>query len=59
MDWMAIVSAGLLAAVLVYFLPRARAMIKGSPKGSSSDWAGAAIPLVLVVLFVLLLVKIT
>ena len=57
MDWMTIGSAVLLVAMLIYLIPQAKAMIQGSPKGSSSDWTSAMIPIVAVLLFVLLLIK--
>jgi len=57
MDWMMIASAAILAAMLVYLFPRAKAMLQNSPKGSSSDWTSAMIPLVLVLVFVVVLVK--
>ena len=57
MDWMKIVSALLLVAMIVYLLPRAKAMIQNSPKGSRDDWKMALIPLILVGLFVLFLIK--
>lgn len=57
MDWMKIASALLIVAMLVYLAPRAKAMMRHSPKGSSDDWRAAVIPLLLVVLFVIFLIK--
>ncbi len=57
MDWMKIVSAIALVMFIVFLFPRARDMMKNSPKGSSSDWMGFAIPIVIIVLFIMLLVK--
>ena len=56
MDWMKIGSALLLLMMLVFLWPRARQMMKESPKGSSSDWKAAIIPLLAVIGFVILLV---
>jgi len=58
MDWMKIGAAVLLVAMLVYLVPRAKAMIDGSPKASGQEWMGALVPLLLVLGFILLLVKV-
>ena len=42
--------------ILVMLWPRARHMMKHSPKGSSSDWISALIPLLAVIGFVVLLI---
>ena len=47
----------LIGMMLMFLIPRAKQMVKESPKGSTSDWQGALIPLVLVILFVLLLIN--
>lgn len=57
MDWMKIFSAILIVLMLVYLLPRAKDMLKNSPKASSNDWLAALIPLLLVIGFVFLLIK--
>ncbi|MDP1559363.1 MAG: hypothetical protein Q8K59_04630 [Nitrosomonas sp.] len=57
MDWMQIVSALAMVMFIVFLFPRARDMMKNSPKGSSSDWMGFAIPVIAIVLFILLLIK--
>lgn len=57
MDWMEIVSALALIMFIVIMFPAARYMIKNSPKGTASDWVGFVVPLVTVVLFIILLVK--
>lgn len=57
MDWMKIFSALLIVLMLVYLLPRAKDMIKNSPKASNNDWLAALIPLILVIGFVFLLIK--
>jgi hypothetical protein len=54
--WMKIGSALLLGAMLLFIWPRAKVMIKESPKGSTEEWKSALIPLVLVALFVILLI---
>ena len=56
MDWMKIASALLLLVMLIFLWPRARQMMKESPKGSSDDWKAAIIPLAAVIGFVILLV---
>ena len=57
MDWMKIGTAALMIMMVVMIWPRARDMLKNSPKGSNADWMSALIPLGLVILFVLLLVQ--
>jgi len=56
MDWMKILSALGLAAMLVFMYPRMREAVKHSPKGSMQDWMGFIIPLTAVIGFVVLLV---
>lgn len=56
MDWTKILWAGLLVAMLVYLWPRAKHMLKESPKGTASDWHGVLIPLLAVAGFVALLI---
>ena len=58
MDWITIVSAILMGLMVVLLFPRARHMIKHSPKGSRSDWQTAIIAFGLVILFVVLLMSI-
>ncbi len=57
MDWIKISSALLIVLMLVYLLPRAKDMLKNSPKASSNDMIAALIPLLLVIGFVFLLIK--
>lgn len=57
MDWMKIVSAMALVMFIVFLFPRTRDMVKNSPKGSSSDWIGFAIPIIVIILFIVLLVQ--
>ena len=56
MDWMKITLAVVFIMMIIYLLPRARYMVKNSPKGSNADWMGVAIPIVAVIGFVVLLV---
>jgi len=56
MDWMKILSAVFLGIMLVFLIPRAKQMLQNSPKGSSDDWKGFIIPILLVVGFVILLI---
>lgn len=57
MDWMKIFSALLIIAMLVYLFPRAKEMVKNSPKASGNDFVAVLIPLALVVGFIFLLMK--
>ena len=57
MDWMKITSVLVLGAMLIYLFPRARAMMRHSPKASGDDWRSLLIPLVGVILFVLFLIS--
>ena len=56
MDWLKIASAALLVAMFFMILPSAKRMMKESPKGSSSDWMGYIVPMVVVALFIVLLI---
>ena len=56
MDWMQILSALGLGAMLIFIYPRMREAVKHSPKGSMQDWMGFIIPLTAVIGFVALLV---
>ncbi len=57
MDWMAIGTAVLLIAMMVFIFPRMRESVKNSPKGSMNDWMGFIIPLAAVVGFIILLIS--
>jgi hypothetical protein len=57
--WMQIGWALILVVMLFFMIPRLNAALKESPKGSTAQWMGALIPLGLVLLFVLLLVKLS
>ena len=56
MDWMQILSALGLGAMLIFIYPRMREAVKHSPKGSMQDWMGFIIPLAAVIGFIALLV---
>ena len=53
---MKLLSAGLMVMMLIFLFPRAKQMLSDSPKGSTSDWMTALIPLGLVAGFVVLLI---
>jgi len=57
MDWMKIVSALALIMFIIFLFPRARDMMKNSPKGSSQDWLSFAIPIAAIILFIALLIQ--
>ncbi|CAE6499025.1 MAG TPA: hypothetical protein DEO56_09035 [Nitrosomonas nitrosa] len=57
MDWMQIISALALVMFLVILFPRAMEMMRNSPKATSSDWNAVIVPLVMIVLFIVLLIK--
>ncbi|NNE63368.1 MAG: hypothetical protein HKN34_04740 [Gammaproteobacteria bacterium] len=57
MDWLQIGSALFLLAMVAMLFPRAREAIKHSPKGSTNDWMGYIVPMILVVLFIMLLIS--
>lgn len=57
MDWMKIITAGLLILMIVYLWPSAKSLLKNSPKASGNDIMAAVIPLVLVLLFIFFLIK--
>jgi hypothetical protein len=56
MDWLKIASVALLVAKFFVILPSAKRRVKESPKGTSSDWMGFVVPMVVVVLFIILLI---
>ena len=57
MDWMKIVAAMALIMFIIYLFPRARHMMDNSPKGSSSDWIGFVVPILVIVLFIMFLIS--
>jgi len=56
-DWTLVLQAVLAIAIAVFVIPRALNMARNSPKGSSADWMGAALPLIAVIVFVLFLMS--
>ncbi|MCB1949810.1 hypothetical protein [Nitrosomonas sp.] len=57
MDWMKIVAALALIMFIIYLFPRARHMMENSPKGSSSDWMGFVVPILMILLFIMFLIQ--
>ena len=57
MDWLKIASALFMLAMIIYLFPRAKQAVQNSPKGSNSDWMGFALPMVAIVLFIIVLIK--
>ncbi|MDH5614225.1 MAG: hypothetical protein OEY35_04245 [Gammaproteobacteria bacterium] len=55
--WMKIGYALLLGMMIMFIFPRAKQMLKESPKVSGNEWMGVLIPIIAVVLFVMLLIK--
>ena len=58
MDWTLVLQAVFAVAIAVFVIPRALQMARNSPKGSSADWMGAALPLIAVLVFVLFLMSV-
>ncbi len=56
MGWEKWVTAGILLAMAIFLFPRAKYMLKESPKGSSSEWRGFLFLILGVALFIVLLV---
>ncbi|WP_090581393.1 hypothetical protein [Nitrosomonas sp. Nm58] len=57
MDWMQIASALALVMFLIILFPAALEMMKNSPKATSSDWKAIVVPMIIIVLFIMLLIK--
>ena len=55
--WMKIGYAVLLGMMIMFIFPRAKQMLKESPKVSSNEWMGVLVPIIVVILFVVLLIK--
>jgi hypothetical protein len=53
--WYKVGTAILLVMMLLVLLPRARQMLRDSPKAEGGDWTAAVLPVLLVVGFVVLL----
>lgn len=56
-EWAKWLSAGMVLMMIIYIFPRAKYMLKNSPKGSSQDWMGFVGVIIAVALFVLLLIS--
>ncbi|WP_294030725.1 hypothetical protein [Thiolapillus sp.] len=54
--WLQIASAVVVVMMLFYMYPAAKHWLQNGPKAKKGDWLSAAIPLLLVVGFVLLLI---
>jgi hypothetical protein len=57
MDWVKIGSALFLLAMVIWLFPRAKEVVKNSPKGTSKDWLGFLVPIAAVILFVIVLIS--
>lgn len=57
MDWMQIASALALVMFLIILFPTALHMMKNSPKATSSDWKAVIVPLIIIILFIMLLIR--
>lgn len=57
MEWIEIISALALGMFIVVMFPAARNMMQNSPKSSSSDWVSFAVPVVMIMLFIMLLIE--
>lgn len=55
--WMKISYAVVLGLMLIFLLPRAKAMMQNSPKPQKGDWTSVMIPLLAIFLFILFLVQ--
>jgi len=55
--WLTIISAIAFGAFAIFLIPRAKEMLKNSPKGSSQEWRGFLIIITIVVVFVFMLIK--
>ncbi len=53
---MKIGSALLLGAMIIFLFPRAKMMLKHSPKAVSGDWQAVLLPLAAIIGFIILLV---
>jgi len=54
--WLKVVTAIVLGIIIIRLWPAASHMLKHGPKGSSSDWQAALLPIVAVIGFVVLLI---
>ena len=58
MDWIQILAAAFIVAMLVYLFPRAKEMMKNSPKAEKGDWQSVLLPIGMVVLFIIFLINV-
>ncbi|MCU7944763.1 MAG: hypothetical protein AB2552_13055 [Candidatus Thiodiazotropha endolucinida] len=56
MDWTKIIWAILLGAMILFLWPRAKHMLKNSPKAQAGDWQAVLLPIAFVIGFVILLI---
>ena len=56
-DWQKWLTAGLLLMMVVYIFPRAKHMLKESPKGSNNEWLGFLVIIAIIAAFIALLIK--
>ena len=56
MDWVQILSAIFMGAMIIYLFPRAKQVMENSRKGDMNDWMGYIMPMTLVVLFIVVLI---
>jgi cytosine/uracil/thiamine/allantoin permease len=56
MDWYKWISAALLLMMIIYIFPRAKHMLKNSPKGETHEWMGFAAIIGVVTLFIVFLI---
>jgi hypothetical protein len=56
MDWLKIISAIFIVAMMVMLYPRLKQSAQNAPKGSKEDWMDAIKPLAMVVAFVIILI---
>ncbi|MCU7931392.1 MAG: hypothetical protein KZQ90_11375 [Candidatus Thiodiazotropha sp. (ex Codakia rugifera)] len=56
MDWSKIIWAVLLGAMILFLWPRAKHMLKNSPRAEQGDWQSVLLPIAFVVGFVILLI---
>jgi len=57
MDWMKIMAAIAVLAMIIFMFPRAKMMMKHSPKAEKGDWQSFLLPLIAIALFIVLLVQ--
>lgn len=57
--WMKLLYALPMILIAIFLFPRAREMIKNSPKAQSGDWKAVLIPLIMIILVVVMLVQLS